>query len=114
MTLRFDLRINQGETFELAVPVLDDDGAPVSLAGFTARGQIRSHAASPTVLYEWSTANGNVNFDVNAVVLTVSAATSSLWTFRTGRWDLELVATDGTVTRLVEGHVIAHPEVTRP
>jgi hypothetical protein len=43
MSLRFDLRINQGETFKLAIPVLDD----------------------------------------------------------------------GAVTRLVEGHVVVHPEVTR-
>ena len=113
MTLRFDIRINQGETFELAVPVLDDDGDPVSLAGFTAKGQIRSHAASPTVLYEWATASDNVNFDGNDVVLRVPAASSSLWAFRSGRWDLELMAADGSVTRLVEGFVIAHPEVTR-
>jgi hypothetical protein len=113
VTLRFDLRINQGETFQFAIPVLDDDGNPVSLSGFTARGQIRSHAASPTALYEWSATNTNVAFDGNDVVLTVPAASSSLWAFRSGRWDLELVAPDGSVTRLVEGFVIVHPEVTR-
>lgn len=113
MTLRFDLRINQGETFQLSVPVLDNDGDPVSLTGMTAKGQIRSHAASPTVLYEWSTANANVALNSNNVILTVPAAASSLWSWRTGRWSLEIADESGTTTRLVDGLVIVHPEVVR-
>lgn len=114
MTLRYDLRINQGETFQLAIPVLDDNGDAVSLSGMTARGQIRTYASSPTVLYEWSTANSNIAFNSNNVVITVPAATSSLWGFRTAQWDLELVDGTGITTRLTEGAVIIHPEVTRP
>lgn len=113
MTLRYDLRLNQGETFQIAIPVLDEDGDPVSLSGMTARGQIRSHAASPTVLYEWSTLNNNVALDGNDVVLTVPAAVSSLWAFRTGQWSLEIDDGAGTTTRLVDGFVIVHPEVVR-
>lgn len=112
MTLRYDLRINQGETFRVSIPVLDADGDPVPLTGLTARGQIRSYAASPTALYEWSTAELNVAFDDSDVVLTVPAADSAAWTFRTAQWDLEL-DDDGVVTRLVEGHVIVYPEITR-
>ena len=115
MTLRYDLRLNQGETYRVSIPVLDEDGNgdPALLTGTTAKGQIRTHAASPTVLYEWSTANGNLAYDVNNVVLTVPAAASSLWTFRTGRWDLEIFDDAGFTTRLVDGMVIVHPEVTR-
>lgn len=109
MTLQYHLRINQGETFRVAIPV----NAPVSLSGMTAVGQIRTHAADPTVLYEWVVGANNLAFDGNDVVLTVSAATSSLWTWRTARYDVELTDTDGNVTRLVEGHVIVHPEITR-
>jgi len=113
LTLRYDLRISQGETFQLAVPVLDDNGAPVALSGMTARGQIRSHSASPTVLHEWSATAGNLALDINDVVLTVPAATSTAWSFRTARWDLELIDLDGNTIRLVEGIVVVHPEVTR-
>jgi hypothetical protein len=113
MTLEFHLRINQGETFQLAVPVLDPNGSNVNLSGMTARGQIRTHAASPTVLYEWSTGANNLAFSGNDVVITVPAATSSAWTWRTAQYDLELVDGSGNVTRLVEGHVIVHPEITR-
>lgn len=116
MTLRYDLRINQGETRKISIPVFDTDGNgnPALLAGVVAKGQVRSHASSPTVLYEWSTANGNVTYDSNNVVLTVPAAESTLWSFRTGQWSLELSDNSGATTRLVEGMVIVHPEVVRP
>ncbi len=113
MTLRYDLRINQGETFRLAIPVLDDDGSAASLSGMTAEGQIRTYAGSPTVLYEWSEENFNVAFDGNDVVLTIPATASSLWGFRTGQWALEMSDEDGVVTRLIEGQVIVHPDVVR-
>ena len=113
MTLRYHLRINQGETFQVAIPVLDEDGDPISLAGMTARGQVRAHAADETVLHEWTLGNSGIAFDANKVVLNVSAATSSAWTWRTGRYDIELVDGAGSVTRLVDGHVIVHPEITR-
>jgi len=113
LALQYHLRINQGETFRVAIPVLDDNNSPVSLTGMTAVGQIRTHAAAPTTLYEWSTLAGNLSFDTNNVVLEVPAATSSLWTWRTAQYDVELTDEDGVVTRLVEGHVIVHPEITR-
>ena len=113
MTLRYDLRINQGETFQLAIPVLDENGDPASLSGMTARGQIRAHATAAAVLHEWTVLNGGIAFDGNNVVLTVPAASSAAWTFRTGTYDVELVAVDGDVIRLIEGHVLVHPEITR-
>jgi hypothetical protein len=115
MTLRYDLRLNQGETFRLSVPVLDADGNgdPAVLTGTTTKAQIRTHAASSTVLYEWSSANGNVSFNVNNIVLTIPAVDSALWTFRSGVWALELSDNTGATTRLVDGLVIVHPEITR-
>ena len=114
MTLRYDLRINQGETFQLEIPVLDEDGDPASLAGLVAKGQIRAHARSATVLYEWSLANTNIALVGNDVILTVPATVSSLWTFRTGEWSVELTDGAGVATRLIEGVVIVHPELVRP
>lgn len=114
MTLRFDLRINQGETFQVAIPVLNANGSPASLGGATARGQIRSYAASPSALYTWSATALNLAFNGSDVVLTVPAAASSAWAFRTAAYDVEIEDADGNITRLVEGHVVIHPEVTRP
>jgi uncharacterized protein YfaP (DUF2135 family) len=113
MTLRFDLRINQGETFQVAIPVYQPNGDDADLTGSTARGQIRSYAAAPVALYEWSATASNLAFDGNEVALRVPAEDSSAWTFRTGAYDVELEDPDGNVTRLVEGHVVIQPEITR-
>lgn len=116
MTLRFDLRINQGETFQVAIPVLKANGDPADsadLAGATVRGQIRSYAAAPSVLYEWSAAALNLAFDGNDAIITVSAADSSAWSFRTAAYDVEFTDAGGNITRLVEGHVVIYPEITR-
>jgi len=114
MTLHYDLRINQGESLRLAIPVLDDNGSGVTVTGMTARAQIRSWDSSDTVLHEWSTTAGNLSLAGSQVILTVDPATSSAWTFRTGAWDLELVNPAlSTTTRLVEGLVVVEPEITR-
>jgi hypothetical protein len=43
----------------------------------------------------------------------IPATASAAWTFSLGRYDVELEAPDGTVTRLVEGSVVVRPEITR-
>lgn len=114
MTLRFDLRINQGETFQLSIPVRDTSDNPVDVTGMDARGQIRAQDAAPAVLYEWSDDAGNLVLSTSNVVLLVPAADSTGWTFRTAQYDVELVDPGSSATtRLVEGLVIVHPEITR-
>jgi hypothetical protein len=113
LTLRYDLRINQGETFRVSIPVLDEDGDPVSLSGMTAVAQARDLAAD-ALLHEWTVVNSGIAFDAHKVVLKVPAATSSAWTWRDARYALELTDGSSNVTRLVEGYVIVHPEVVRP
>jgi hypothetical protein len=112
LTLRYDLRINQGETFQVSIPVLDEDGDPVSLSGTTAKAQARS-LDDDSLLYEWTAPTG-IAFDAHKVVVKVPAATSSAWTWRGARYALELTDGSSNVTRLVEGYVIVHPEVVRP
>jgi hypothetical protein len=115
VALRYNLHITQGETFQLTVPVLPDDpNNPAGLAGLTARAQVRADPASTVVLHEWSTAAGNITLTDSAVILTLTAATSSSWLWRRGVYDLELTdpATGGAV-RLVEGWVFVRPETTR-
>ena len=113
MTLRHNLRINQGETFQVDIPVLDDDSNPVPVSGMIARAQIRSTAGNGAVLYDWSLTAANIVLTDSTITLKVPAADSAGWAWRTGAWDLELVNGAGTVTRLIEGWVVVHPEVTR-
>jgi hypothetical protein len=105
--LRFDLIIDQGTDYNLSIPVLGlADGG--TLAGWTATGQIRASYASPTVLHTL-----DLTVSGTDVVLHIPAATSSAWTWRRGRFDIEVIDPSGAVTRLVEGAVVIRPEITR-
>lgn len=116
MTLRYNLHINQGETWQLTIPALPDTGAPPGnpLPSHTGRAQIRADPAAAVVLHEWSTTGGNLTITDDSVILTLPAATSSAWTWRRGVWDLELTDPgNGGTTRLAHGWVYVTPEITR-
>jgi hypothetical protein len=113
MALRFDLKINQGETYRLSIPLLNSTNGPANVTGLTARGQIRETYHSTTKLYEWLPSLGNLETSTGSVALTVPATVSAAWTWQYGRWDLEVVDQANTVTRLVEGYVFVIPEITR-
>jgi hypothetical protein len=106
--LKYDLIVEQGADYQVTFPVLGLD-AGGTLAGWTATGQIRAGYTSSTVLHTLALTLTGTN-----VVLRVPAATSSAWAFSLGRYDVELTAPDGAVTRLVEGSVVVRPEITRP
>lgn len=112
-----DLRIAQGSTWSVTFPVLDESGDPMSsLAGWTARAQIRESVSSATVLFEWhsdGTKPGAVDLSDGQVTLSVTSAQSSAWTWARGVYDLELVSPSGEVWRPVGGRVRVSPEVTR-
>ena len=112
MALRHNLHINQGETWELTIPLVPVD-PDADFTGHAAVGQIRTDPASTVVLHEWSAANGNVTLLPQAVVLNVPAAVSSAWLWRRGVWDLELTDAGGGTARLAAGWVFVTPEITR-
>lgn len=110
--LNYTIELNQGETSALMFPVLDGFGAPVNVTGWTGKAQIRSAPHIPTVLYEWSAANGNITVSGTTVTLRVSAADSTAWTWLAGVYDLILTDTNGNVYRIAEGAVEIDPAVT--
>lgn len=112
MALRYNLHINQGETWELTIPLIPED-PDADFTSHTAVGQIRADPASTVTLYEWSAANSNINLEPQAVILNVPATVSSAWLFRRGVWDLELADPGGGTTRLAAGWVFVTPEITR-
>lgn len=107
--LRYDLIVNQGADYERPFPALDVDDQPVSLAGWSAAGQIRAGAGSAAALHQL-----DVTLSDGDAVLRVPAATSAAWEWRLARFDIELTDPGGVVTRFVEGFVVVRPETTRP
>jgi hypothetical protein len=113
-----DLRIEQGTTWGIAIPLIDaDDGQSVDLNGYRVRAQIRPRAGSlGPPLFEWSdddSAPGTAVLTASQVRLYVTPAQSSAWGWNRGVYDVELTAPDGTVTRVASGSVYVAREVTR-
>lgn len=111
----YDFEIEQGATLIKPLVWKDDAGTPRNLTGFTARMQVRQSASSDDVLLELNTENGRIQITAGTgtVTLIFSAATTAAIDWRRGKYDLELVASDGTVTRLIEGEISVSKEITR-
>lgn len=137
MTIRQDLQIRQGETWEHVYIHADSAGSAIDLSGFTARMSIKADfdGGNEAYLSTESDADGGsiVLGGANGVVtLTMTAEESaglgsglSEFVFLPGDkrvpagpflkfiYDLELVSSAGEVTRALEGAVLLQRGVTR-
>lgn len=110
--LKYDMQINQGETWSITFPVFDSTGNPLTVDGWTARAQIRQETTSPGVLFEWSTALGNMTVAGTTVTLRLTPVDTATWYWHIGLYDIELSDPGGNITRIVEGNVIVDAEIT--
>lgn len=106
-----NLVVKQGTTTTITIPnVKDANGTLITnWAGYTLKAQVRDRVESSTVLHEWTT----FTTSGSDIKLSVSAATSTAWTWTSGRYDVELANPSGQVARIAEGHITVDREVTR-
>ncbi len=108
----YNIYIEQGATYDQTF-TWTINGNPVNVTGYTARMQLRSAVASPTVVFDvlvdgtftLGGAAGTIRVQITAAKTTLIAAGSYVY-------DLELV-NGAVVTRLLSGAVTVSPEVTR-
>ena len=105
-----DITIDQGTDFESTLDLIGDDGTPIDLTGYQFSGQIKKS-------YYSSTVSANITITVpdaaNGVTyLKITAANTA--NIPAGRYvyDVKMVDTSNTVTRIVEGIVTITPQVT--
>lgn len=111
---RYDLKIEQGATFELSVGWVDPDGAPNTLVGFTARMMIRVDYKSSTPLLSLTGGAGlTLGGAAGTIDIEISDEDTADLPAVVGVWDLEVESPGGKVTRLVQGKAKISPEVTR-
>lgn len=112
-----DLTIYKGSTFVKSIQWKTGDPAvAVDLTGCTARMQVRKSPCDSVILESLTTENSKIVITEplnGKLEIRISASVSSAYAFVSGVYDLELVFTNGTVTRIIEGNFIAMPEVTR-
>ena len=124
---KYSFVIEQGSTLDFEIQYKDSSSNPIDLTGYSAKMQIKSNYAdnSPTTYLTLSSSlqgdgtglnllgsGGLKPYSSGSIGLYISAATSSLLTFDTGYYDLE-VTTGSVVTRILEGRVNLSKEVTR-
>ena len=121
---KYNLLIEQGATFELELQYKDSNGVVVDLTGYSGRLQIRPSIGSPTAYLclssslnpdgtglNFSGSNGSTPPSSGSIGVYISAITSSMLTFNTGVYDLE-IQSGSFVTRLLQGNVQLSKEVT--
>jgi hypothetical protein len=121
---RYNLLIEQGATYELELQYKDSNGVAVDLTGYSGRLQIRPSIGSPTAYLclssslnvdgtglNFSGSNNNTSPISGSIGIYISATTSSLLTFNTGVYDLE-ISSGSFTTRLLQGNVQLSKEVT--
>lgn len=109
--------IDQGADFYREIRLTDSTGSPVDLTNYAVRTQVRESASSPTVLAEWTTANGRYTIldgTGGKIALSIPASITSTYNWPDGGvFDVELVSPLGGVERLLMGVITISPEVTR-
>ena len=125
----YNLTIEQGSTFARLISVEQPDltADPTgqtfvnySLVAHTARMQIRRTIDSETSMISLTTENGRITINPNIVgnvrnneisLLITAADTATLTT--SGVYDLEIINSGGTVSKVIRGDMTLIPEVTR-
>lgn len=112
---KYNFTIEQGANYSLTLIYKDSDGDVVNLTGCTARMQFRSAVSSATTLFEATTANGRLVITPleGKIVMALTATTTAAFTWTSAYYDLEIVAADNSVTRLLQGYVEVSFEITR-
>ena len=127
---KYSFVVEQGTTVKFEIQYKDSNGQPVDLTGYGAKMQIRSGYAdsNPTTYLTLSSSlnsdgtglnmaglNGTNPPTSGTIGINISPYTSSLLTFDTAYYDLEIQSGSGaayTVTRLLEGQVRLSKQVT--
>lgn len=117
MAERVDMEHDQGATFSRRFIWMTDTATPepVNVSTYTARMHIRASIDADSTILELTTENDLINLGGadGHVDLSIPAAVTSTVPSGSYRYDLEMVAADGFVTRLAEGKIKIRPEVTR-
>ena len=109
-----DFTIEQGATFNLILTWKINNVA-VNLTGYTARLQARVDVEDIETVLTLTTANGGITLGgvLGTISLDQTAVQTTLLPSGTYVYDLELIALNATVTRLVQGELLISAEVTR-
>lgn len=128
---KYNFTIEQGTTVNFEIQYKDSNNNPVDLTGYSGKLMIRSDFAdsNPTTYLalsssrnsdgtglNFSGSNGTIPTTSGSIGIYIASCTSSMLTFTTARYDLEIYSGSAAcpyTVRLLEGQVNLSKEVTR-
>ena len=108
MAIKTNITVDQGANFAYNVYLVDVDGNPFDLTGYTANSQIRKTYTSTT----FNTISTTVNAAAGSITLTMNSVITANLSSTRYVYDLELNSSNVT-SRIIEGFVTVNPGVTR-
>jgi hypothetical protein len=109
MAIKTNLTVDQGSNFIYKVFLIDQDGLPFNIDGYTGNAQIRKTYTSSG----YSTMNVAISGNSGLVTLTMNSATTANLKFTRYIYDVELISNTNVTSRIIEGIVTVNLEVTR-
>lgn len=109
-----ELEIEEGADWSDEILIVDANGAPIDLTGYTAQSDIKRSADDDTVLIEMSTANGRIVItpSTGSIMRVLTAVETTGLTWRNAVHDLIVISAMGVVTRICAGPVIYNQAIT--
>jgi hypothetical protein len=106
-----------GSADDVVIPLFDANGAPIDIAGWSARLEVRYAPGHPTLLAYWATdyPAAALRLENSAAVLVVNrdlAEASLAWPWRLAQYDLALRAPNGRPARPHRGIARVIPGIT--
>ena len=112
MSAKFNLVCDQATTFNFQF-VIQDDGVPWNLNGYTGTMTVRPFVGASTTTIVASTANGRMVLDAGNGRVTVTISSALTGAIPASRYAYDLVLDSGaTVTRYLEGKFVVTGAVT--
>jgi hypothetical protein len=110
MAIYSNLTVDQGSDFLAYVDITSADGSALNLTGYTVAGQIRKSYSSSTAVDFNATVNSAINGTISLGLS--DTATNNM---KPGRYvyDVEILSSSGSRTRVLEGQVEVTPGVTQ-
>ena len=111
----FDFEFQQGSTFVLDFVWMDVNEQALSLEGHIVRMQVRPYPGAKKLFLEASTLNGKfiLGAERGTFKLVLSATETASFDWAKGKYDIEIEAPDGFVTKLLQGTITIIREVTQ-
>jgi hypothetical protein len=111
----YNILVDQGSTYTLAVTYKDSSGTAINLTGYTAAMQLRENYDSATAVLSLSSPSSGIVITgaSGLVTITMSATQTAALSADTFLYDLEIASPASVKTRLIQGVVVVSAEVTK-